>query len=67
LGEVAYYYCDPSTQEAQAGGFWVWGQPGLPLFEIVLKKNNNNKKDIDRFLSSVDCIWNKASKVCLVP
>jgi hypothetical protein len=46
-GMVAHN-CNPHTQEAEAGGSRVWGQPGLPT-ETLSQKTKRKKKRKDLF------------------
>jgi hypothetical protein len=40
--------CNPSTQEAETGGSWVQGQPGL-YNETLSQQNKTKQKSIQEF------------------
>jgi hypothetical protein len=52
LGMVVHI-CNPSTWEAEGGGSWIWGQPGLHSKTESQNNNddNNNKRKISGLFS----------------
>lgn len=56
-GLESVFLLSPSTSEAQAGGSWVQGQPGLDSEVLSQQKTNKQKQDNDKLRSGRKPPW----------